>query len=73
VSRLPILVLGFALPIALESRPDRDPPDGGSSAAVPAAAPSQDPALAVGWGKAPDGELGFGPGRTIRDVERHLR
>lgn len=25
------------------------------------------------WGRAPDGELGFGPGRTVRDLARLLR
>jgi hypothetical protein len=27
----------------------------------------------VGWGRAPDGERGFGPGRTVRDLARLLR
>jgi hypothetical protein len=27
----------------------------------------------IGWGRAPDGERGFGPGRTVRDLARLLR
>jgi hypothetical protein len=27
----------------------------------------------AGWGRAPDGERGFGPGRTVRDLARLLR
>lgn len=33
----------------------------------------QDATSTVAWGKAPDGEKGFGPDRTMRDIERLLR
>ena len=33
----------------------------------------QDPSRTVEWGRAPDGEKGFGPDRTMRDLERLLR
>jgi len=33
----------------------------------------QDAPRAVDWGRAPDDEMGFGPDRTMRDIERLLR
>jgi len=41
---------------------------GGSLSAV-----RQEPTRNVEWGRAPDGEKGFGPDRSIRDLERLLR
>lgn len=33
----------------------------------------QDAPRTIGWGRAPDGEKGFGPDRSMRDIERLLR
>lgn len=41
--------------------------------AIASGASRQDAPRAVEWGRAPDDEKGFGPDRTMRDIERLLR
>ena len=48
------------------------PPAGGGVLAARARGLSA-PQGEAGWGRAPDGERGFGPGRTLREITRLLR
>jgi hypothetical protein len=50
----------------------RSPPGPGHARRVSSAG-RQEPTRNVEWGRAPDGEKGFGPDRSIRDLERLLR
>ena len=47
-------------------------PDLASNRSIEPRQSPQDAARAVEWGRAPDGEKGFGTGRTMRDIERLL-